>query len=89
MGHFEFLPFLFGALVPGICLVGVVLLSCTRWRSSCLQLLLSVVTLAYGIIFAWLIRLSSAFSLGFALYGLPTLIGSTGILIWFRSRVRR
>ena len=89
MGFFEFIPFLFGALIPGVCMISVIILTLTRWRSSILQLILSVITLAYGIIYAWAIRQSSAFSLGFALYGLPTLIGGLGILLWIRSRPRR
>ncbi len=88
MGFFEFLPFLLGALIPGLCMLSVVVLAMTRWRSSALQLVLSITSLAYGILYAYFLRHSAAFSLGLALYGLPTLTGGIGILLWVRSRFR-
>lgn len=89
MGTFEFLPFLFGALIPGVCMLSVIILAITRWRSSFLQLVLSVTTLAYGIAYAWLIGHSAAYSFAFVLYGLPSLAGGLGLLLWLRSRLRR
>jgi hypothetical protein len=88
MGDFEFLPFLIGAFIPGVSMLAVVVLALTRWRSSVLQLVLSVITLAYGIVYAHLILQRAAFSLGLALYGLPTLTGGLGLLVWVRSRFR-
>ena len=88
MGYFEWIPFLFGVLIPGICMMGVVVLAMTPWRSSALQLVLSFVTLAYGILYASVIGRSSGFSPLLALYGLPTLWGGLGVLVWLRARRR-
>ena len=86
MGFFEFLPFLIGALIPRACRLAVLVLSMTRWRGSSLQLGLCLTTLAYGIAYAFLITRSSRFHPLLALYGLPTLVGGFGILLWLRSR---
>jgi hypothetical protein len=53
MGFFEFLPFLLGALIPGLCMLSVVVLAMTRWRSSSPDL--SITSLSYGILYAYLI----------------------------------
>ncbi len=86
MGVFEFLPFLFGALIPGTCILAVIVIPITRWRGSLLHLGLSLTVLAYEIAYACLISQSDGFHPFMALYGLPTLVGGMGVLIWLRSR---
>ena len=83
MGFFEFFPFLIGALIPGTCMLAVIMLSMTRWRGSSLQLGLSLTTVAYGIAYAFLITRSSRFHPLLALYGLPMLVGGAAFSFGF------
>jgi hypothetical protein len=89
MGGFEIIGFLSFALIPGLSTLAVLVLTFTRWRSSVFQLILSTVSLGYGIVFAYGISRISYYSFMLFLYGLPLLVGAMGLFVFARGRISK
>jgi hypothetical protein len=80
------IAFLIVAIIAAACTLAVVVLAMSRWRSSIVQLVLSIVTLGIGLFYFYATSRANGFVPGMIFYLLPAPVGAFGIFWWFRSR---